>query len=173
MRIFWIAFSVLMTVFCMQNAMAQEVSSVPENVIARTDTPSGLPVPRFVSLKSDEVNGRTGPDEKYPIKFVYRKQGLPVKIIAETDLWRKIEDPDGTIVWIKKDRLAGKRTLIIRPANGMPSAILYSKANEKSQVIAKIANNTIAVIIGQEPGWRKIKIGKFSGWIRAIDAWGV
>ncbi len=153
--------------------VAQNISIVPENAKARTDTPSGLPVPRFVSIKTNNVNGRAGPDEKYPIKYTYKKQGLPVKVVAETDNWRKVEDPDGVVVWIQKDRLDGKRTLIIRPINGALNANLYNKANEKSQIIAKIAPNTIGIIIGQEAGWRKIKIGKFKGWVRAQDAWGL
>lgn len=154
-------------------ANAQNISSVPENTNARTNTPSGLPVPRFVSLKSDDVNGRTGPDEKYPLKFKYKRQGLPVKIIAETEIWRKVEDPDGIIVWIKKDLLSAKRTLIIRPSGGALTANLYNKAADNAQIIAKVANNTVATIIEQKPGWRKIKIGKFTGWIRASDAWGI
>ncbi len=141
-----------------------------ENI--RYDTPSKLPVPRFVSLRFNKVNGRAGPSEDYPIKFVYKRQNLPVKINAETPEWRRIQDPDGTIVWVHKRNLQSKRTLIIRSSKTAITNIpLFSKPNEQSKIIARINNGTICEILKSEAGWRKIKIGNYTGWILAIDAW--
>ena len=53
---------------------------------------SGLPLPRFVSLRSAEVNMRAGPSVRYPVEWVYRRAGLPVEVIAEFDTWRKVRD---------------------------------------------------------------------------------
>src|SRR4051812_28309713 len=75
---------------------------------------SGLPVPRFVSLKPDDVNVRTGPGTRYPIQWVYHRSGLPVEIVDEYDVWRKIRDSDGTTGWVHKTMLEGKRNVLIK-----------------------------------------------------------
>ena len=71
---------------------------------------SGLPLPRFVSLKSDEVNLRTGPGKRYPIDWIYRRRGLPVEIIDEFDDWRRVRDHDGTVGWVHRFMLVSQRT---------------------------------------------------------------
>src|SRR6478672_13751597 len=71
---------------------------------------SGLPVPRFVSLKADKVNMHIGPAKTYEVKWVYQRAGLPVEITAEFENWRRIRDADGTEGWIYHSLLSGKRT---------------------------------------------------------------
>ena len=66
---------------------------------------TGLPVPRFVSLKSDKVNMRVGPGKKYAIDWRYERKGLPVEVIQEFDRWRKVRDADGTEGWVKSGYL--------------------------------------------------------------------
>ena len=61
---------------------------------------SGLPVPRFVTLKSDNVNMRAGPGTEYPVLWHYRKEGLPLRVEAEFGVWRKVVDHDGTTGWM-------------------------------------------------------------------------
>src|SRR5690606_22976961 len=61
---------------------------------------SGLPVPRFVSLGAQEVNMRSGPGTRYPIKWVYTRKGLPMRVEAEFDIWRKVRDRDGEVGWV-------------------------------------------------------------------------
>src|SRR6266446_9067351 len=73
-------------------------------------TASGLPVPRFVSLKSDKVNVHIGPAKNYEVKWVYQRAGLPVEIVAEFENWRRIRDSDGTEGWVYHSLLSGKRT---------------------------------------------------------------
>src|SRR5438067_115081 len=75
---------------------------------------SGLPVPRFVSLKADETNVRTGPGTRYPISWVYHRQGMPVEVIEEFDVWRKIRDSEGTTGWVHRTMLDGKRSVMIK-----------------------------------------------------------
>src|SRR5579872_1021736 len=87
---------------------------LPCAALARDNNTSGLPVPRFVSLKSDEVNVRTGPGTRYPIQWVYRRAGLPVEVIEEYDVWRKIRDSEGTAGWVHKTMIDGKRNIMIR-----------------------------------------------------------
>ena len=67
--------------------------------VARDDA---LPLPRFVSLKSSEVNLRTGPGTRYPIEWVYQRRALPVEITAEFDNWRRVRDSEGVVGWIQR-----------------------------------------------------------------------
>lgn len=78
----------------------------------QTKGESGLPVPRFVSIKSGEVNGRSGPGDNYPIKWVYQRKNLPVEVTAEFKLWRRIRDIDGDQTWVHQAMLKGERYAI-------------------------------------------------------------
>jgi len=77
--------------------------------------PSGLPLPRFVSLKSGRVNARIGPGVNYPVDWLYLKPGLPVEITQEFENWRRVRDSDGSEGWINQSLLSGKRTGIAAP----------------------------------------------------------
>ena len=74
---------------------------------------SGLPIPRFATLKSDEVNVRTGPGSRYPIDWVFKRKGMPVEIVAEYENFRKIRDWQGASGWVYQGLLTGKRSFII------------------------------------------------------------
>ncbi len=130
--------------------------------------PSGLPVPRFVSLKSDEVNVRVGPGKRYPIKYVYRRDRLPVKIIEEFAHWRKIADFEGTSGWVHKGMVDGKRTAMI--IGGMQN--LYQEPNAESRVVLRAKEQVVGKLIACEPDWCELEINDISGWIRKVDLWG-
>ena len=80
-----------------------------------TRGPSGLPLPRFVSLKSGRVNSRIGPGVNYAVDWMYLKPGLPMEIIQEYDNWRRVRDSDGAEGWINQSLLSGRRTAIAAP----------------------------------------------------------
>jgi SH3-like domain-containing protein len=137
---------------------------------------SGLPVPRFVSLKPARVNLRIGPGRDYSVSWLFMKAGLPVEIIQEYDNWRRIRDADGTEGWVYQSLLSGKRTAITAP---------WLK-NDKSKMITmrRDANDTAAVAADIEPGvvgtvrqctgqWCRMDVGGVRGWIRQSDLWGV
>ena len=107
MRILLLAFSVLI-IFPFVG-MPQMVISTAQ---AQTNG-SGLPLPRFVSLRAAEVNMRTGPGVQYPVEWVYRRQALPMEVIAEYGTWRKVRDWQGTQGWVHQSMLGGRRTLIV------------------------------------------------------------
>ena len=94
--------------------------------------PSGLPLPRFVCLKSDRVNLRIGPGRDYPVQWLYVKPGLPVEIIQEYDNWRRIRDADGTEGWVLQTLLTGKRSAIAAPwgANGSGRSACYGDKDD-------------------------------------------
>jgi SH3-like domain-containing protein len=93
--------------------------------------PSGLPLPRFATTRSDPINVRVGPGTKYAIAWTYVKAGQPVEIIQEFDTWRKIRDVDGSEGWVHQNLLTGVRSAIVAPwsADGRV-ALLKAKAED-------------------------------------------
>jgi len=131
--------------------------------------PSGLPVPRYVSLKSDYVNVRVGPGKRYPISWVFKRKHMPVMIVEEFANWRKIQDKDGDGGWVHKSLLAGTRTVIV--ANGTQH--LYARPDATSRPVVRLAENVIAEIELCRPDWCELVVGEYEGWIRKADIWGV
>src|SRR6201987_6177097 len=86
--------------------------SVPVPSAAETEPNARLP--RFVSLRSDQVNLRVGPGENYPIQWVLTRKDMPVEIVKEFENWRMIRDWQGTEGWVHERMLAGKRAVIIK-----------------------------------------------------------
>ena len=132
-------------------------------------TPSGLPVPRYVSLKFADVNARAGPGDHSRLLWVYRAKGLPVQVVAETDEWRRICDPEGGLAWVHKRTTDGRRT-VMRLAAG-PLA-MHNAAKPDAHVSAYLQSRALAVLDRCEMGWCRIKAGQRSGWIPAGGVWG-
>ena len=131
---------------------------------------TGWKLPRFVSLKSDEVNLRVGPSTKYPIVLKYIVKNLPIEIIEENNDWRKIKDMGGNEGWILESLLQGDRFGIInQPYN--ESAQIYSHPEGKE--IGKIGKNNVVKINSCLAHWCKIKYEKYSGWINKKNLWGI
>ncbi|MFN8929395.1 MAG: SH3 domain-containing protein [Alphaproteobacteria bacterium] len=131
--------------------------------------PSGLPIPRYVSLKSTEVNLRVGPGQRYPIAWVYQRAGLPVKIIEEFAHWRKIQDFEGTTGWVNKGLLESTRTALIMGQ----SQLLYEKPDATSPAVIRAEPMVIGQVLGCAPDWCLLVIEGREGWIRKPDIWGV
>ena len=89
---------------------------------------SGLPLPRFVSLKSDEVNVRRGAGKEHDVLWTYHRAGLPVEIIAEWDNWRRIRDADGADGWVFHSLLSGRRSALVAPWATEPTLPLRRSA---------------------------------------------
>lgn len=130
--------------------------------------PSGLPVPRFVSLKSDYVNARVGPGKRYPIRWVYKRKNLPVEIVEEFAHWRKIRDMDGDGGWVHKSLLSGTRTGIIAEK----SQNLYAKPDAMSRTVLRAGVTVIGILKECEPDWCLMDIDGHKGWVRKADVWG-
>jgi SH3-like domain-containing protein len=128
-----------------------------------------LPVPRFVTLGADEVNVRTGPGLKYPIKFIIRKTGLPVEVKGEHDVWRRIEDSEKDGGWVHKSMLSGKRAAIV---NGAVQPIL-KKPEDAAQPVAKLEPGVVAELEACKGNWCKLEVQSYTGWIKRAQLWGV
>ncbi len=131
--------------------------------------PSGLPIPRYVALKADEVNLRVGPGKRYPTRYVYKRQGLPVQIIEEFAHWRKITDYEGSSGWVHKNMLDGKRTAIILDK----TQNLYDDPKADARAVMRADKLVIGTLKRCEPDWCALEIHKRKGWIRKADIWGV
>jgi SH3-like domain-containing protein len=132
-------------------------------------TPSGLPVPRWVTLKFSEVNARKGPGDDHRLLWVYRARGLPVQVVAETSEWRRICGPDGGLAWVHKRTTDGRRNVM--NATTRPAALSRRpKANGK--VAAYLGARSIAALDRCEKGWCKVKAGGVSGWVAEGGLWG-
>jgi SH3-like domain-containing protein len=131
---------------------------------------SGLPLPRFVSLRASEVNLRTGPGVQYPVEWVYVRKDLPVEVIAEFETWRKIRDWEGTQGWVHQSMLSGKRTVIIQG----DVRLLRQKDDAKSKLVARLEPGVVARLMDcpNGNGWCQIEADGYQGWLRHVDFWG-
>jgi SH3-like domain-containing protein len=130
---------------------------------------SGLPLPRFASLKADEVNMRSGPATRYPVDWVFKRKGMPVEIVAEYENWRKIRDWQGTSGWVREHLLTGKRTFVI---SAKPASLHESPA-ASADVVAKLEPEVMGEIRSCAGDWCRVKVARVSGWIERTDIWGV
>ena len=129
---------------------------------------TGLDIPRFVSLKSNEVNVRIGPSKNYPITIKYLKENYPVEIIEEHENWRKVKDYYGNTGWIKKTLLQGDRYAITK--NKDNENFVY--INPIGFKIGEIKKNNIVKILKCRQNWCYISFKKFKGWIKKSSIWG-
>ncbi|MBC2884064.1 SH3 domain-containing protein [Ochrobactrum sp. CM-21-5] len=137
---------------------------------------SGLPVPRFVSLKPARVNLRIGPGRDYAVSWLFMKAGLPVEIIQEYDNWRRIRDADGTEGWVYQSLLSGKRMAITAPwlKNDEGAMItMRREASDTAGAAAKIEPGVIGTVRECNGQWCRIDMSGVRGWIKQSELWGV
>ena len=131
---------------------------------------SGYKIPRFISLKSDDVNLRIGSSKKYPILIKYIKKNMPVEVIDEYGFWRKIKDIDENEGWIHKSLLKGDRYgIIINDKKSLSN--VYSSPNGK--IIGEIGNSNIVKINICREKWCKFNFNEIDGWISKKNLWGI
>ena len=130
---------------------------------------SGLPVPRFGTLKFDEANLRTGPGREYPVLWQYRKAGLPLLVDAEFGIWRKVVDHEGTSGWIHGAGLSLKRMALVRAH----MAEIHDDDDPDSQVIALAERNALVNLESCPRVWCRISTETVKGWIRRQALWGL
>jgi SH3-like domain-containing protein len=134
---------------------------------------SGLPIPRYVSLKSDRVNLREGPSKDHRTNWVFQRAGLPVEIIAESDHWRRIRDAEGTDGWVLHSLLSGRRTAIVSLRDRNATQALFEKPDDKSDILAQLQAGVIANVKRCTGTWCRIGGRDFEGWVPQSRLWGV
>ena len=169
----------LSSMLCATPIIAQDsVNRIVEPIpVASTDnlyrvsadrTPSGFSVPRFVSLKFNKVNGRTGPSRNHPIAWQYQRRGLPLLIVAETEMWRKVRDISGDEAWVRKPALSGSRTaMALRPTP------IRSKADPRAREVARTEARALLRLQECREGWCEVRSENgLKGWARQDALWG-
>ena len=138
---------------------------------AQTAVSSGNPLPRFEALRRNEVNLRKGPGPQYPIDWVYRRKNLPVEVIAEYELWRKIRDYQGTEGWIHSTLLYQRRTFIV---TGDIQALRRSDQDD-SRPVARLEPGVVGTILRCPTGteYCQVEVGNHKGWLKRDQFWGV
>lgn len=137
---------------------------------------SGLPLPRFVSLKAKSINVRVGPSLDYAIAWRYLKSGLPVEIIQEYDNWRRIRDAEGTEGWVNQALLSGERTAVAAPwMRGKGEDVfvnMRAEAQTNSTIVARVEPGAV-VHVGQCTGeWCRVSVKSVEGWMAQSEMWG-
>ncbi len=160
------------------SAEAQKAVSVaePAQTTLAVDTPaanknsSGLPIPRFVSLAKEKVFVRTGPALRYPVKWIYQREKLPVEIIQEFDTWRKIRDMDGDSGWVHTSMLSGDRSVIVK---GEVPLSVRKEALEGSNPVVLLEPNVVAEVGGCHGTWCEVSSQGYTGWAQRKFLWGI
>ena len=136
---------------------------------AERQTPSGYPVPRYITLKFPKVNARAGPGEDHKLRFIYRTRGLPLQVVAETSEWRRVCDPEGQVTWVHKRVTDGRRNVINMSDKPAP---LYRTPKPGAEPAAYLNVRALAGLARCEKGWCKVKTAEGAGWVRQGALWG-
>jgi SH3-like domain-containing protein len=134
---------------------------------------SGLPVPRFVSLKADKVNVRAGPSREQRVTWVYTRIGLPVEITAESENWRRIRDAEGAEGWVYHSLLSGRRTALVAPWSKEASFALRERADAQAPLAARLQRGVLGTVKTCNGKWCRIFGEGFDGYIEQERLWGV
>ena len=141
----------------------------PATTPVRLNTPSGYPVPRYVSLKTTKTYCRSGPSFDHPVKITFMRQGLPVVVVAETtDHWRKIADPEGDQCWAHRSTLSGLETALVA-TDGLA---IRKKPFENAPAEAILGRGVIAEVEGKRGEWLRVSANGVKGWANRAGLWG-
>jgi SH3-like domain-containing protein len=130
---------------------------------------TNLPIPRYVSLKTDEGNVRRGPSLSHRIDWVYKRRNMPLEVTGEYGHWRRVRDRDGMGGWVHYSLLSGVRTVIVE----RDLTAMRVKPTEDAPVNAYAEAGVVARLGSCGPDWCRITADGSSGWARKAGLWGV
>ena len=167
-----IAASVALIFAASGEVLAVDGDGKPESGGASGKT--ALPVPRFVSLKSDKVNVRRGPSTDQAIVWVFSRAGLPVEIIAESENWRRVRDSEGADGWVFHSMLSARRTALVAPwTKGEESVPLYDSKSTGSHAVAALQAGVLSNVLSCDGEWCNVSVEDYSGYVQQDKLWGV
>ena len=134
---------------------------------------TGLPLPRYASLKTDRVNLREGPSKDHSTKWVFQRAGLPVEITAESDVWRRVRDSEGAEGWVLHSLLSGRRTALVAPGKKGQAFKIYVRPAMTADVAAELQSGVIANVKNCDGSWCLVDGEGFKGYIQQVALWGV
>ena len=127
------------------------------------------PIPRFASLRSDKINLRAGPGLDFPVLWVYQRRHMPVEVIGEYDVWRKIRDWQGTVGWVDESMLDAQRYALITGGE----RLLHINPDDSAPPSAKLEPGVVATLLRCEGVWCRLEADGYKGWLKRDEFYGV
>jgi SH3-like domain-containing protein len=131
---------------------------------------TGMPVPRWVTVKAGRVNVRRGPTLEQDVLWTYVKSGTPVEVIAEYDAWRRIRDADGQTGWVKGAMLDGKRNVMV---TGRVNTAILDAPKADAEAVAFAEPGLVAKLVACTGEWCEISSRGYEGFVARDRLWGV
>jgi SH3-like domain-containing protein len=128
-----------------------------------------LPLPRYASFKSNEVNMRVGPGENFPKQWLYQRAGMPVEIFDQEDTWRRVRDYQGVVGWVRVDLLTSRRTAIVIEAR----RTLRRTPDAAGRPVAMLEPGVIGRLLECNGDWCRLEVKGYEGWLGRTEIWGV
>ena len=163
----WAAGLALVAALCLGGCSRHSEATAPQD--GQRQTPSGQPVPRYISLKFDKVNARSGPGDDYKLLWIYHVKGLPLQVVAETEEWRRVCDYTGPLSWIHRRTTEAQRTVLSTQAQDLQ---LRARPTDSAAASAILVGHAIADLKVCKDGWCQISVGHAKGWAPAGVLWG-
>jgi SH3-like domain-containing protein len=138
---------------------------IPPPIVA-----TGLPVPRWVSVKAQRLNVRRGPSLEHDVLWTYVRPGVPLEVIAEYDSWRRIRDADGSTGWVRAALLDGRRYVVVK---GRVNTALLERPQADAEAIAYAQPGLVARLVACEGEWCEISTRGYDGFVARDRLWGV
>jgi SH3-like domain-containing protein len=165
--------SIARSIFFLSILLAPLSAAAQESSGRKAGTVTGLPVPRFVSLKASEVNSRVGPGSEYQIAWVFKRAGLPVEVLGEFESWRQIRDSDGGTGWVAAVLLSARRTAAVAPWAKEQTSFPLTESKGGVAEAARVEPGAIVDIQGCDGEACEVYAGNEKGWIAQKSLWGV
>lgn len=156
-------------------APAQTPLSVLATPVAKPDDQSprgpstGLPLPRYVSLGTNEGRARRGPNRGHRVDWLFTRRDMPLRVTAEFEHWRRVEDRDGEGGWMHYSLLSGARTALIT----QDMTPMRSQPHESASEVALLEYGVIGRILACEAEWCRLRVERWRGWVPRAALWGV
>jgi len=128
------------------------------------------PQPYFVSIKVDEAYMREGPSDMHRVKWIYRRKGLPLEVIATFDVWRRVRDMDGEVGWMHMALLTRDRTAVVTSG---PAVEVYARDDRTSQVVAQAQPGALGQLLGCGMLTCQVEFTGAEGWVSRARLWGI
>ena len=154
-------------------ALLTALAAGPALAAGQTGTVTGLPLPRYASLKTDRVNLREGPSKDHATKWVFQRAGLPVEITAEFATWRRVRDSEGAEVWVLHTLLSGRRTALVGAGKKDVTYKVVAAPTEKADLAAQLQSGVIVNIKKCDGSWCQVFGDGYKGFVKQNDLWGV
>jgi SH3-like domain-containing protein len=142
---------------------------VPAPAGSAAENDARVKVPRFVSLRSDQVNLRVGPGQTYPIEWLLTRKDMPVEIVREFQNWRMVRVWQDASGWILDRMVTAERHVIVDGA----VRVMRRRPDAQSEIVARAEPGVVAKLLGCQGDWCRIEAGGYQGWLRRGDVWGI